>query len=641
MKSNHFMMSDYDADSITVLKDLEPVRKRPAMYIGDTDIDGLHHLLWEVIDNSVDEAMAGHCDQIEVVIYDDGRASVADNGRGIPIDEHPEFPGKSALEIVLTILHAGGKFDDASYKTPGGLHGVGVSCTNALSEELEAHVWRDGHHYQVGYERGLPASPFKQDDTGGWILSLGDSGTKVIFKPDHDIFTALDFKESLIIDRIEVMTFLNPGLTIWFKYKEKDLQTFYHAGGLAEYIKKISGSRTPLHDPIKITKELDDVMVDAIIQYSDADSEIVLSFVNNIPTADGGTHISGFRSALTRTINSYSEEKDLNKEGGLTGDDIREGITAILSMRVPNPQFVGQTKGRLGNQFVRKITDSIFSEKLGEWLDENPKEAKIIIEKAVRARQARMAAKRAREAVRKKVSLGGLQGILTPCESKDPEDSELFIVEGSSAGGSAKSGRDNRTQAILPLRGKPLNVEKVDVEKMMGNREIRTIISALGCGIETVGEFDYSALRYHRILLMADADVDGAHIVVLLRTFFFRHLPKLIEDGHIFVACPPLYKIQKGRTIVYVQTEEEKERILNNTAHLPGNLTIQRYKGLGEMDAKQLWETTMDPDERTTLQLTIENYEETQRAFVRLMGNDPRARRDFIYARALDAEVDV
>jgi DNA gyrase subunit B len=431
-------------------------------------------------------------------------------------------------------------------------------------------------------------------------------------------------------------------LTIRFKFKEGPQQEFKHDNGLAEYITALLGTRTPLHtDPILINKTVDDVQVELVAQYTDADSELVVSYVNNISTIDGGTHLAGFRSALTRTINNYAEEKELNKNGALSGDDIREGLTCILSLKVPDPKFLGQTKAKLVNQEVRKPVDAIVTEKLGEWLDENPKDAKTVIEKALQARQVRLAAKKARELERKKVGIGSLQGILTPCSSRDRDECELFIVEGQSAGGSAKKGRDIRTQAILPLRGKPLNVEKVDVNKMLKNKEIQTIITALGCGIETVGDFDLKKLRYGKVVLLADADVDGAHIVVLLLTFFFRHMLKLIEEGHLYVACPPLFKITKGRHMVYVHNEEDKQAIIDSLDMTPGKLTIQRYKGLGEMDAKQLRETTMDPDGRTMLKLTIDNYEETKQAFERLMGNDPEPRREFIYSKALDAEVDV
>jgi DNA gyrase subunit B len=637
----------YDADSIDVLEGLEPVRKRPAMYIDDTEDAGLHRLVWEVVDNGIDEALAGHCDKIVVEVDKEGFVSVTDNGRGIPVGPHPHprFKDKTALEVILETLHAGGKFDKGVYAVSGGLHGVGVSCVNALSEHLEAHVWREGRHYEVAYSKGEIASPMKECDTH-FKPPKGGTGTLIIFKPDEDVFGVRDFNETTIAKRLEELSYLNPGLNLIFKYKGGKNKKYQHRGGLIEYVTKLNARRTPLHDkPFSYSGEKEDVIVDFAVQYTTSDSEKLLAFVNNIFTFEGGTHLAGFRSALTRTMNNYVEKKQLmkDKDGTLTGEDIREGLTCVLSLKHPDPQFTGQTKSKLANQEVRKIVESVIAEKVMEWLMENPKDAKSIVQKCIVSKKAREAAKRARERERGKGLLAGghLQGVLTPCTSRDSKECEIFIVEGQSAGGSAKGGRDRKRQAILPLRGKVLNVEKVDLERMLKNKEINNLISALGVGIETFGDFDYKKLKYHKVIIMTDADDDGAHIAILLLTFFFRHLRTLIQKGHVYMACPPLYRVQKGKVVVYVQDDDEKDRVIQSLAKRSGNVKLQRYKGLGEMDAKQLWETTMDPNSRTLRRIRIEDEAACEKAFETLMGNNPLLRKEFIYQNALDAQFDV
>jgi DNA gyrase subunit B len=621
----------YEASQIQVLEGLEAVRKRPGMYIGSTGEKGLHHLVWEIVDNSIDEALAGFCDHIEVVVEEDNSITVTDNGRGIPVGIH-EKQGRPAVEVILTVLHAGGKFGGGGYKVSGGLHGVGASVVNALSEELEVYVHRDGKiHYQK-YSRGVPLCDLKV------IGDTDKTGTKIHFKPDPEIFTeTIEYNYDTLVQRIRELAFLNKGIRISIEDRRTDRepQTFHYEGGILSYVEYLNRTREVLHEPFYAEDEIDNIIVEIALQYNDGFSSNIYSFANNIHTYEGGSHESGFKTALTRVINDYARKSGLIKdnEDNLTGDDVREGITAIISIKHPNPQFEGQTKTKLGNSEVRAITDTIFSEKFSQFLLENPNIGKQIVEKGIMASRARVAAKKARELTRRKGALevSQLPGKLADCSSKDASISELYIVEGDSAGGSAKQGRDRHYQAILPLRGKILNVEKARLDRILSNQEIRAIITAVGTGIGE--DFDIEKARYHKIVIMTDADVDGAHIRTLLLTFFYRFMRPLIEHGYVYIAQPPLYKIQQGKTSYYVYNDKELEEKLKELSDTP-KPGIQRYKGLGEMNPAQLWETTMDPNQRTMLQVQLEDAIEADEIFEMLMGDKVEPRRDFIQENA-------
>jgi DNA gyrase subunit B len=625
--------SDYDASQIQVLEGLEPVRRRPGMYIGSTGPRGLHHLVNEVVDNSVDEALAGYCDRIDVVIHRDNSVSVTDNGRGIPVDVHPQI-GRPAVEVALTRLHAGGKFQSKSYRVTGGLHGVGVSVVNALSEWLEVEVRRDGGVFRQRYERGIPVTDVER---------VGDSeevGTRVTFKPDAEIFEETEFSYETIAQRLRELAFLNAGLKLTLRDERTgQADVFCAAGGLVSFLEFVNRGREPIHaEPIRVHARRDGVEVEAALQWTDSFLDSVYSFANTIRTTEGGTHETGLRAALTRVMNEYVRRQGLLKEQeeNLTGEDVREGLTAILSVKLPDPQFEGQTKTKLGNTAVRSIVEAVIAEALSEFLERNPGVARKIAEKAVTASRAREAARKARELVRRKGALdvASLPGKLTDCQSRDPEESELFIVEGDSAGGNAKQGRDRAFQAILPLSGKILNVEKARLDRILNHEEIRAIITAIGSGIGE--EFEPRRMRYRRIIIMTDADVDGAHIRTLLLTFFYRYMRPAIEEGCIYVAQPPLYRIvpRKGkREARYAYNDAERDRILAQLGG-PGEADITRYKGLGEMNAEQLWETTMNPETRTLLRVTLEDAMEADRIFTILMGEKVEPRREFIRANA-------
>lgn len=636
----------YDATNIQVLKGLEAVRRRPAMYIGDVSSRGLHHLVYEVVDNSVDEAMAGECDHIQVFIHNDHSITVIDNGRGIPVDKHPTMK-KSALEVVMTTLHAGGKFEHSSYKVSGGLHGVGVSVVNALSSWCKVEVARDGDIYFQEYHAGLAQGSVKK------IGKRKNTGTKVTFMPDDSIFQKVEYSFDLLSGRLRELAFLNPGLKIELTSEIPDREkeaTYHYQGGLASFVEYLNENKTPLYKkPIWLQKELDDVEVSLAIQYNDSYSESVYSFVNNIPTIEGGTHLVGFRAALTRTINNYYNKTKSGKGGkngkgndiSIIGEDSREGLAAVISVRVLEPQFEGQTKTKLGNSEVKGIVERAVGEFLAEYFEENPPIAKRIIDKTISAARSREAARKARELTRRKTALdsAALPGKLADCASTNPEESEIYIVEGDSAGGSAKQGRDRRFQAILPLRGKILNVEKARIDKILANEEIRSMITALGCGIGTE-EFNAEKVRYHKVIIMTDADIDGAHIRTLILTFFFRYMKELIERGHIYIAQPPLYLLKKGRSSKYAYSDDDRDRILKEMGGSKG-VTMQRYKGLGEMNPDQLWTTTMDPETRTLLQVSMEDAVECDVLFSKLMGDEIAPRKKFIqenatYVRNLD-----
>lgn len=627
--------STYGVQDIQVLEGLEAVRRRPGMYIGSTDIRGLHHLVFEVVDNSIDEALAGFCNRIRVTIRADGAVVVEDNGRGIPVGPHPtqkDADGKpmDALQVVMTILHAGGKFGGGGYKVASGLHGVGVSAVNALSEWLEVEVRRDGGLFRQRYERGRPVTPVER------IGKADGTGTKTTFMPDSEIFKqGIDYKFETLAQRFREMAFLTRGLKITFvDEREEREMSFYFEGGLRSFVWYLNRGREVLHKPIYAEKQVNGTQVEVAIQYNTGYSESVYAFANNINTVDGGTHLTGFRSALTRTLNDYARKNGLLKENepNFTGDDVREGLTAVISVKLTDPQFESQTKAKLGNAEVKGQVESVVADTLATFLEENPREAKAIVEKSLTASRAREAARQARDLVIRKSALESLSlpGKLADCSERDPLKAELYIVEGDSAGGSAKQGRDRRFQAILPLRGKILNVEKARMDRMLNNNEVRALITALGTGIGD--NFDLSNLRYGRIIIMTDADVDGAHIRTLLLTFFFRYMPALIENGHLFIAQPPLYRIEKGKQHYYVYTDAEKDQIL--AKHKGENITIQRYKGLGEMNPEQLWETTMNPENRTLLQVTVEDAVEADRTFEMLMGNQVPPRRRFIQTHA-------
>jgi DNA gyrase subunit B len=626
---------EYGAQSITVLKGLEAVRKRPGMYIGSTGENGLHHLVYEVIDNSIDEALAGYCDQIDVTIHRDGALTVTDNGRGIPVDVHPT-EGLPGVELALTVLHAGGKFDKNSYKVSGGLHGVGVSVVNALSERLTVTVDRDGARHQMAFVRGQTTQQLTV------IGMAADSGTTITFKPDPQIFTTLDFSFSTLADRLRQLAFLNGGITITITDEREEtpkVETFYFKGGLVEFVTWLNRNKKPLHPkPVHFSATRDDVDVDLALQYEDGYNENTFTFVNNINTHEGGTHLTGFKAALTRTINDIAKRGNYLKKADFTlsGDDAREGMTCVLHVKVREPQFEGQTKTKLGNGEVEGIVRALVNEHLGQFLDENPSVARAIIEKAVSAARAREAARKARELVRKKSGLENavLPGKLADCSVDDPSLSELYLVEGDSAGGSAKQGRNRQFQAILPLRGKILNVERARIDRILGNEEIRAIITAIGTGVRD--DFNLEDARYHKIILMTDADVDGAHIRTLLLTFFFRQMPELIEAGYIYIAQPPLYRVAKGKEEYYAYDEDERleftKRLSEGSGR--GNVNLQRYKGLGEMNPDQLWRTTMDPETRTVLRVTLEDAVEASKLFDELMGDNVEPRRLFIEANA-------
>jgi DNA gyrase subunit B len=627
----------YDAATITVLKGLEAVRKRPAMYIGDTSTRGLHHLVYEVVDNSVDEAMGGFCNSISVSINKDNSVTVEDNGRGIPVDMHPTQK-KPALEVVMTMLHAGGKFDHQTYKVSGGLHGVGVSVVNALSEWCEVEVSRDGKVYFQRYEEGDAKTDVKV--TG---KSKG-TGTKTTFKPDKKIFEKMDFSFDIIAARLRDLAFLNKGLKIELKDARSGKSAVYeYEGGIVTFVEFLNENKEPQHSkPIYFHKVRENIDVEIAIQYNSTYVENIFSYVNNIATIEGGTHLIGFKTALTRTINNYAQKNNLIKNSDLTlqGEDTREGLTAVISVKIPDPQFEGQTKTKLGNSEVKGIVESITGEGLSEFFEENSSVAKKVCEKSIMAARSRDAARKARELTRRKGALEGanLPGKLADCSMEDPQHTEIYIVEGDSAGGSAKQGRDRRFQAILPLRGKILNVEKAPFDKVLSNEEIRNLITALGTGIGG-DEFDISKIRYSKVIIMTDADVDGSHIRTLILTFLYRYMKELVEQGYIYIAQPPLYRLKKGNSETYAYSDEEKERLLQRLGNQ--GVGIQRYKGLGEMNPEQLWRTTMDPEKRTLLQVTLDDAAEADRIFTILMGDQVEPRRKFIeenakYVRNLD-----
>ena len=640
------VQSAYGAEQIQVLEGLEPVRKRPGMYIGTTGPRGLHHLVYEVVDNSVDEALAGHCNEILVVLQADGSASISDNGRGIPTDIHPRT-GKSALETVLTVLHAGGKFGGGGYKVSGGLHGVGVSVVNALSAWVEVTVHRDGQVHRQRFERGQPIGSLRSsaDDSGR-------RGTQVVFLPDLEIFSGgIEFDFATLAARLRELAYLNGGVRIVFRDERGETaheEIYHYEGGIREYVAYMNKEKDSLHpDIIHVNAEKDGVQVEAALQWCvDAYSDTILGFANNIRTIDGGTHIEGLKTVLTRSLNTFARKRGKRKEadGNLAGENIREGLTAVLSVKVPDPEFEGQTKTKLGNTEVRGIVDSVVGEALNTYLEFHPQVIDLILEKAIQAFNAAEAARRARELVRRKSVLESstLPGKLADCSSRDPAESEIYIVEGDSAGGSAKQGRDRRNQAILPLRGKILNIEKTDDAKIYKNSEIQALITALGLGIKGE-EFEAKNLRYHRIVIMTDADVDGAHIRTLLLTFFYRYQRALVEGGYIYIACPPLYKVERGKNHTYCYNEHDLRKTLDGYGE-KANVTIQRFKGLGEMMPKQLWETTMDPATRTMKQVEIEDAAEADRIFTILMGDKVAPRREFIetHSAELDlAELDI
>jgi DNA gyrase subunit B len=627
-------VDDYGADSITVLKGLEAVRKRPGMYIGSTSENGLHHLVYEVVDNSIDEALAGFASRIDVTIHRDNSITVVDDGRGIPVDIHPteKIPG---IELALTVLHAGGKFDKNSYKVSGGLHGVGVSVVNALSEKLVATVDRGGARHQMTFVRGQTTQKLTV------IGMAAGTGTTITFKPDPQIFTVLEFSYNTLADRLRQLAFLNGGITINLTDERGDApktETFHYKGGLVEFVSWLNRNKKVLHPkPVHFSATRDDVDVDIALQYEEGYNENTFTFVNNINTHEGGTHLTGLRSALTRTINDVAKKSNAMKKADFTlsGDDAREGLTCVLHVKVREPQFEGQTKTKLGNSEVEGIVRTIVNEGLGTFLDENPGVGRAIIEKAVSAALAREAARKARDLVRKKSGLENavLPGKLADCSLEDPALCEIYLVEGDSAGGSAKQGRDRSFQAILPLRGKILNVERARIDKILGNEEIRSMITAIGCGVRE--DFNLAEARYHKIILMTDADVDGAHIRTLLLTFFFRQMPELIEAGYIYIAQPPLYRVARGKEEYYAYTEEERTEFAKRLSEGgKGNVGTQRYKGLGEMNPDQLWKTTMDPNTRTILRVTLEDAVEASKLFDELMGDDVEPRRLFIEANA-------
>ena len=621
---------DYGANQIQILEGLEAVRKRPGMYIGSTSARGLHHLVYEVVDNSIDEALAGYCTHIEVTIHKDNSITVTDNGRGIPVDMHES--GKPAVEVVLTVLHAGGKFGGSGYKVSGGLHGVGVSVVNALSTNMEVKVKRDGKIHEITFEKGVTKEPLKV------VGQTDETGTLVHFVPDAEIFDETVYDYDTLRHRLRELSFLNRGITIILtdeRPEEVRQETFYFEGGISSFVEHLNRNKEVINpEPVYFNSTKDTTVVEIALQYNTSYSENIYSFVNNINTEEGGTHLAGFKSALTRAANDFARRQGIikNNEDNLVGEDIREGLTCVISIKLREPQFEGQTKTKLGNSEVRGIVDSIVSEGLSEYFEENPVISKKIIEKSIMASRAREAARKARELTRRKNALdvSSLPGKLADCSVKDPEQAEIYLVEGDSAGGSAKQGRDRRFQAILPLRGKILNVEKARLDKILNNEEIRTMITAFGSGIGS--EFDITKRRYGKIIIMTDADVDGAHIRTLLLTFFYRYMRPLIENGHVYIAQPPLYQIRKGRSHWYTYSDEELAQKLDEIGR--DGITVQRYKGLGEMNPEQLWETTMDPEKRTVLQVHLREAEEADSIFTILMGDKVEPRRRFIEEHA-------
>jgi len=625
----------YDENEIEVLEGVEHVRLRPGMYIGSTDSRGLHHLVYEVVDNSIDEAMAGYCKNIEVIINKDNSVTVIDDGRGIPVKTHPKV-GKSAMEVALTMLHAGGKFHGNGYKVSGGLHGVGVAVVNALSRWMEVEVKRDGGLFYQKYERGKPVTDvIRKGDAA-------DTGTKITFKPDDEIFEDVTFSADILTKRLREQAFLNRGIHITLlDERTQERSVFHYEGGIVSFVEYLNRNNDVLHEkPIYMSGSKDDMEVEVAIQYNDTYIEKVFTFANNINTQEGGTHLVGFRTALTRTFNDYIRKMNLLKDSdpNLTGEDVREGLTAVISVRLRNPQFEGQTKTKLGNSEMRGLVDSIVGEGLARFLEENPNIARTIAEKAISASRAREAARKARELTRRKSVLERttLPGKLADCREKDPRLCELFLVEGDSAGGSAKQGRDPRIQAILPLRGKILNVEKTRLDKILNSEEIRAIITAIGTGIGE--EFDIKKLRYHKIILMADADVDGAHIRTLLLTFFYRYMQPLIEEGKVYIAQPPLYRILVGKKNYYAFDDQELSKIMQELGDSRDKAEVKRFKGLGEMVAEQLWETTMNPEKRTILKVSLEDAEKADEIFTILMGDKVEPRREFIFQHAAEVQ---
>ncbi len=628
----------YDAAQIQVLEGLEAVRKRPGMYIGSTGAKGLHHLVYEVVDNSIDEALAGYCKTIHVTIQKDNSIMVEDDGRGMPVDKHPKL-GIPAVEVIHTVLHAGGKFGGGGYKVSGGLHGVGASVVNALSTHMEVEIKRNGKIYRQCYEKGKTVSKLEV------IGESKKTGSKTTFWPDPEIFETTVFDFATLEHRLREMAFLNKGIKIIFKDEregQKRSETFHYEGGIKEFVKFQNQNKTPLHPDIiyfEISKE--NCEVEVAMQYTDGYSELILGYANNINTTDGGTHIVGFKSALTRVFNDYGKKSKILKENDvLSGEDVREGLTAIVSVKLSEPQFEGQTKAKLGNPEIRGFVETSTNENLTAFLEENPAQAKIIVEKCIRAARAREAARKARDLTRRKGALESfsLPGKLADCSEKDPALSEIFLVEGDSAGGSAKDGRDRKRQAILPLRGKILNVEKARLDRILSSEEIKNMITAFGCGIGE--DFNLEKLRYHKIIIMTDADVDGAHIRTLLLTFFYRYMKPLIEEGYVYAAQPPLYQVKKGKEVYYTYSEEEQTKLMTDIADKPGKPDIQRYKGLGEMDAEQLWETTMDFNHRTLVQITLEDSAAADEIFTTLMGDKVPPRKKFIEDNAQYATID-
>lgn len=631
----------YNAEQIQVLEGLEAVRKRPGMYIGSTGPRGLHHLVYEIVDNSIDEALAGYCKNIHVTIQKDNSILVEDDGRGMPVDRHPKL-GIPAVEVIHTVLHAGGKFGGGGYKVSGGLHGVGASVVNALSTRMIVEVKRNGKIYQQIYEKGKTVTP---------LTEIGESrktGSKTVFWPDPEIFEEVEFDFATLEHRLREMAFLNKGIRIVLKDEregKKRKEEFHYEGGIREFVKHLNANKEPIHPEIiyfELTKQ--DFEIEVAMQYTDSYSELVLSYANNINTTEGGTHMAGFKSSLTRVFNDYAKKNKILKENdaALSGDDIREGLTAIVSVKLTNPQFEGQTKTKLGNSEMRGFVETSTTENLTAFLEENPAQAKIILEKCLRAQRAREAARKARDLTRRKGALESfsLPGKLADCSEKDPSLSEIFLVEGDSAGGSAKEGRDRKRQAILPLRGKILNVEKARLDKILNSEEIKNMITAFGCGIGA--DFDMEKLRYHKIIIMTDADVDGAHIRTLLLTFFYRYMTPLIENGFVYAAQPPLFRVKKGKETYYTYSEREQEKLMAELAEKgSGKAEIQRYKGLGEMDAEQLWETTMDFHHRTLIQITLEDATAADEIFTTLMGDKVPPRKKFIEENAVYATLDV
>lgn len=630
--------NEYTAEDIQVLGGREAVRRRPSMYIGSTDQRGLHHLVYEITYNSIDEAMAGCCDKVVVILREDGGVTVKDNGRGIPVDIHPTT-GVSALETVMTVLHAGAKFGGRIYQVSGGLHGVGASVVNALSAYVCCDVRRDGHEYQQEYRQGIPQGPVTE------IGKASETGTTITFYADEEIFGEATYDFDILRERIREMAYLNKGLEINLRDEKGEReQTFYFEGGITSFVRHLNRGRTVRHPrPIYIAKEVNGTITEAALQYNDGFTESVFSFANCVNTIDGGTHLTGFRSALTRVLNDYAHKSKLVKEDepNLTGEDVREGLAAIISVKIREPQFEGQTKGKLGNIEVKSHVESAVGEGLSSYLEEHPDEAKRIIEKCVTSAKAREAARKARDLIIRKSSLdtGTLPGKLADCSEKDPAHCELYLVEGDSAGGSAKQGRNRRFQAILPLRGKILNVEKAPPDKMLASEEIRILITALGAGIDD--DFDAARLRYHRVILMTDADVDGSHIRTLLLTFFFRHMPDLLGNGYLYIAQPPLYRLKAASNQHWVYSEQQKEDLMQGDLKGARKVEVQRYKGLGEMTPEQLWETTMNPDTRTLLSVNVEDAANADHIFHVLMGSEVPPRKAFIQAHARDANLDI